>query len=106
MKPNDPAIIRIPTQEPALVPMRYYGQIRYTFRIGAGESDPQVVANPRGDRLVDITPRGPHTNIDQDQDESPKRNRVEVRVFDVQQNIDTIVDLAYLCCASALHASL
>ncbi|MFX1251353.1 MAG: glutamate-cysteine ligase family protein [Promethearchaeota archaeon] len=104
LKPNEPAIIITPIQQPALVPMRYYGQIRYTFRIGAGDDEPQVVTNQRGDRLVDITPRGPYTNIDQDKDESPRRNRIEVRVFDVQQNIDTIVDIAYLCCASALHA--
>ncbi len=104
LKPNEPAIIKTPIQQPALVPMRYYGQIRYTFRIAAGENEPQVVTNQRGDRLVDITPRGPYTNIDQDKDDSPKRNRIEVRVFDVQQNVDTILDIAYLCCASALHA--
>jgi len=106
LKPNGPAKIEIPEERPALVPMRYYGRMRYQLKIGSGgdEFSQSVIANSRGTRLVDISPRGPSTNIGDDKDESLSRNRVEIRVVDVQQDYQDILDLAYLCCCSALHA--
>ncbi|MHA1966265.1 MAG: hypothetical protein ACW964_00560 [Candidatus Hodarchaeales archaeon] len=106
LKPNGFAVIEVPQQTAALVPMHYYGRTRYTLKIGSGESEisKRVITNPQGDRLVDITPRGPLTNIAEDKDDSLVRNRVEIRIFDVQQNYQYLLDLAYLCCASALHA--
>ena len=106
LKPNGPAKIKVPENKPALVPMRYYGRMRYTLRIGTGEDEfaKSVIANPKGDRLMDITPRGPSTNIGADKDDSPTRNRVEIRVIDVQQDHRDLIDLVFLCCASALHA--
>jgi gamma-glutamyl:cysteine ligase YbdK (ATP-grasp superfamily) len=106
LKLNGPALIQIPESKPALVPMRYYGRMRYTLKIGKREDEfsKKVITNNRGERLVDITPRGPFTNIGDDQDELPTRNRVEVRIVDVQQKIDDLLDLAYICCISGLHA--
>lgn len=106
LKPNGHAVVEIPESKPALIPMRYYGRMRYTLKIGSGEDEfsKKVVTNNRGERLVDITPRGPFTNISDDRDELPSRNRVEIRVIDVQQKIEDLLDLAYLCCASSLHA--
>ncbi|MBD3256595.1 MAG: hypothetical protein GF383_15995 [Candidatus Lokiarchaeota archaeon] len=106
LKPNGPAQIQVPEDKPALVPMRYYGRMRYTLKIGSGEDEfsTKVISNTRGERLVDIAARGPFTNIGDDKDESPTRNRVEIRVVDVQQDIDDLLDIAYLCCASGLHA--
>ena len=103
LKPNGPSRIQIPKRNAALVPMQYYGRMRYTLRL-AGENVKKVVTNPRGERLVDITPRGPLTNIGDDEDSSLTTNRVEVRIFDVQQDLEYLLDLVYLCCVSALHA--
>lgn len=103
LKPNGSARIQIPNREAALVPIQYYGRMRYTLRL-AGENVNKVVTNPRGERLVDITPRGPLTNIADDENSSLTTNRVEVRIFDVQQDFEYLLDLAYLCCVSALHA--
>ncbi|MFX0149749.1 MAG: glutamate-cysteine ligase family protein, partial [Candidatus Hodarchaeota archaeon] len=103
LKPNGSSRIQIPKATAALVPMQYYGRMRYTLRL-AGENEKKVITNPRGDRLVDITPRGPLTNIGDDEDSSLMTNRVEVRIFDVQQDYKNLLDFAYLCCASALHA--
>lgn len=106
LKPNGFAVIEIPENRPSLVPMRYYGRMRYKLKIGFEEDEfsKKVITNNRGDRLVDITPRGPFTNISDDNDELPSRNRVEVRIIDVQNNVEDLLDLAYLCCVSSLHA--
>jgi len=106
LKSNGFALIQIPENRPALIPMRYYGRMRYKLKIGFEEDEfsKKVITNNRGDRLVDITPRGPFTNISDDNDELPSRNRIEVRVIDVQYNTEDLIDIAHLCCASALHA--
>jgi gamma-glutamyl:cysteine ligase YbdK (ATP-grasp superfamily) len=106
LKPNGFAAIEVPENRPALVPMRYYGRMRYKLKIGFEEDEysKKIITNRRGERLVDITPRGPFTNISDDNDELPTRNRVEIRIVDVQYNIEDLLDLAYLCCVSALHA--
>ncbi|MFW9906723.1 MAG: glutamate-cysteine ligase family protein, partial [Candidatus Thorarchaeota archaeon] len=82
LKPNGPSRIQVPKRNAALVPMQYYGRMRYTLRI-AGENVKKVITNHRGERLVDITPRGPLTNIGEDEDSALTTNRVEVRIFDV-----------------------
>ncbi|UCD01999.1 MAG: hypothetical protein JSV23_02970 [Promethearchaeota archaeon] len=106
LKSNGFAFIQIPENRPALIPMRYYGRMRYKLKIGFEEDEfsKKVITNNRGDRLVDITPRGPFTNISDDNDELPSRNRIEIRVIDVQYDNDDLLDLAYLCCISAIHA--
>jgi hypothetical protein len=106
LKSNGFAMVQIPENRPALIPMRYYGRMRYKLKIGFEEDEfsKKVISNNRGDRLVDITPRGPFTNISDDNDELPSRNRIEVRVIDVQYNTEDLLDIAYLCCVSALHA--
>ncbi|MFX1409462.1 MAG: glutamate-cysteine ligase family protein [Promethearchaeota archaeon] len=106
LKRNGFATIEVPENRPALVPMRYYGRMRYKLQIGyeKDEFSKKIITNNRGERLVDITPRGPFTNISDDNDELPSRNRVEVRIIDVQYNVNDLLDLAYLCCVSALHA--
>ncbi|MBD3352039.1 MAG: hypothetical protein GF364_11185 [Candidatus Lokiarchaeota archaeon] len=106
LKDNGFAKIKTPDYQPSLVTRRYYGRMRYQLKIGSGEDEfeKKVIANSRGERLVDITPRGPFTNLGDDKDESPTRNRVEVRIVDTQQELDDVLDIAYLCCLSALHA--
>lgn len=106
LKRNGFAVIQVPENRPALVPMRYYGRMRYKLKIGyeKDEFSKKVITNSRGERLVDITPRGPFTNISDDNDELPSRNRVEVRIVDVQFNQQDLLDLGNLCCVSALHA--
>ena len=106
LKPNGFALIQIPENRPALIPMRYYGRMRYKLKIGFEEDEfsKKVITNNRGDRLVDITPRGPFTNISDDNDELPSRNRIEIRTVDVQYNTEDLLGLTFLCCASALHA--
>ncbi len=106
LKSNGFAQIQIPENRPALIPMRYYGRMRYKLKIGFEEDEfsKKVITNSRGDRLVDISPRGPFTNISDDNDELPSRNRVEIRTIDVQYNNEDLLDIAYLCCSSALHA--
>jgi hypothetical protein len=104
LKPNGSATIQTPKKVAALVPIQYYGRRRYTLRLGIPDNVKQVITNPRGERLVDITPRGPFTNIGDDKDSSLMTNRVEVRIFDVQHDTNRLLDLANLCCVSALHA--
>jgi len=106
LKPNESARITVPRKaKAALVPLHdYYGQDRFSLRIASGHDEKQVITNRTGNRLVDITPRGPYTNIDQDKEQSPILNRIEVRMFDVQQKVGNLLNLAYLCCASALYA--
>jgi gamma-glutamyl:cysteine ligase YbdK (ATP-grasp superfamily) len=106
LKLNGSAKIKVPDHRPALIPMRYYGRMRYSLKIGTGEDEfsKSVITNTKGSRLVDITPRGPLTNIGDDKDDSPTRTRVEVRVIDVQQESQPLLDIVYLCCVSALHA--
>ncbi|MFX1277635.1 MAG: hypothetical protein ACFFAT_21660 [Promethearchaeota archaeon] len=106
LKSNGFASVHVPENRPALVPMRYYGRMRYKLKIGFEEDEfsKKVITNNRGDRLVDITPRGPFTNISDDNDELPSRNRIEVRAVDVQYNTEDLLDIAYLSCVSALHA--
>ena len=106
LKSNGFATIQVPENRPALIPMRYYGRMRYKLKIGFEEDEfsKKVITNNRGDRLVDITPRGPFTNISDDNDELPSRNRIEVRIVDVQYNTEDLLDIAYLCCISTLHA--
>ncbi|MFX0211015.1 MAG: glutamate-cysteine ligase family protein, partial [Candidatus Hodarchaeota archaeon] len=103
LKPNGTSRIQIPKRNATLVPMQYYGRMRYTLRL-AGERVKKVITNPRGERFVDITPRGPLTNIGDDEDSALTTNRVEIRIFDVQQDFDYLLDIVYLCCVSALHA--
>ncbi|UCE12973.1 MAG: hypothetical protein JSV04_12375 [Candidatus Heimdallarchaeota archaeon] len=103
LRPNGSSQIQIPKTSAALVRQQYYGRMRYTLRL-AGENVKRVITNPRGERLVDITPRGPLTNIGDDEDSSLMTNRVEIRIFDVQQDHNWLLDIANLCCASALHA--
>ena len=106
LKRNGFAVIEVPENRPALVPMQYYGRMRYRLKIGYEEDEfsKKIITNNRGERLVDITPRGPFTNISEDNDELPSRNRVEVRIVDVQHNVEDLLDIAYLCCVSALYA--
>jgi gamma-glutamyl:cysteine ligase YbdK (ATP-grasp superfamily) len=96
--------LEIPTDRPQLVRARYYGRLRYSFRITSSMDERRVITNPTGNRLVDITPRGPSTNIDQDHDESPVRNRIETRIFDTQPQLEVLLDLAYIVCGLTLEA--
>ncbi|MHA1683755.1 MAG: hypothetical protein ACTSUE_22645 [Promethearchaeota archaeon] len=106
LKYNNLASLELPDHQPALVPMRYYGRMRYKLKIGIDEDDfsKKVIANKKGDRLMDISPRGPFTNISGDKDDSPTRNRVEVRAIDVQNDIEELVEITLFCCISALQA--
>jgi len=104
LKTNPFGRLEIPEDRPQLVQARYYGRLRYSFRISPSMDVRRVITNPAGNRLVDITPRGPSTNIDQDQDESPVRNRVETRIFDVQPKVEALLDLIYITCGLTLEA--
>ncbi|MFX0182698.1 MAG: hypothetical protein ACFE95_06395, partial [Candidatus Hodarchaeota archaeon] len=107
LKPNESARIIVPRKaKAALIPLHdYYGQDRVSLRIASEQDEKQVITNRTGNRLVDITPRGPYTNIDQDNEQSPILNRIEVRIFDVQQKVGNLLNLAYLCCASSMCAA-
>jgi gamma-glutamyl:cysteine ligase YbdK (ATP-grasp superfamily) len=105
LKRNPLGALLIPEKQSQLVQQPYYGRLRYALKIGYDETEPLVVMNSQGNRLTDITARGPFTNIDQDRDETPLRNRVEIRIFDVQADSARLVDLCYLCCGLALHAT-
>jgi gamma-glutamyl:cysteine ligase YbdK (ATP-grasp superfamily) len=106
LKSNESARIIVPRKaKAALIPLHdYYGQDRVSLRIASEQDERQVITNRTGNRLVDITPRGPYTNIDQDKEQSPILNRIEIRIFDVQQKVGNLLNLANLCCASALGA--
>ncbi len=53
----------------------------------------RIEVNKDGDRLLDLTVRGPYTNIIEDIFKSPETTRIEVRLIDNQLNIDYLNDI-------------
>ncbi len=104
MKPNSFGTLEIPSYQPALVQEPHYGTLRYSLKLGRLEEEPHVITNPRGDRLMDITPRGPYTNIDQDKEDSIFRNRIEIRIFDNQRKIESLLDIVSIVSGLTLEA--
>ncbi len=53
----------------------------------------RIEVNKEGDRLLDLTVRGPHTNIVEDLFKSPDTTRIEVRMIDNQLNLNYLNDI-------------
>ncbi len=105
LKPNYRATIRPLEKKPALTRTQYYGRLRYKLRLRRDtEFEERVVAHPDGRRLVDITPRGPASNVTGDENESPTRNRVEVRAIDNQKSWRYLHDTIMLNVGLAIEA--
>jgi len=63
----------------------------------------KLVAHETGSRLLDITPRGPITNIVEDYRKSIRETRIEIRVFDNQSDERFLIDLIKITLALALE---
>ncbi|MHC1580964.1 MAG: hypothetical protein ACXQTC_04635 [Methanopyraceae archaeon] len=104
LKPNRHARLERPPKRPTLTQTQYYGRLRYKLRLRKDtEFEERVVAHPNGKRLVDITPRGPASNVTGDENESPERNRVEVRAIDNQKSLDYLHDVILLIAGLGVH---
>jgi len=104
LKPNRHAKLKRPPKRPTLTQTQYYGRLRYKLRLRKDtEFEERVVAHPNGKRLVDITPRGPASNVTGDENESPDRNRVEVRAIDNQKSLDYLHDVVLLIVGLSIH---
>jgi hypothetical protein len=56
----------------------------------------RIEVNPQGDRLADLTVRGPVTNILEDMFKDPETTRIEIRFIDNQISIDYLNDAIIL----------
>ncbi|WP_457615407.1 hypothetical protein [Methanopyrus sp.] len=105
LKPNYRAAIKRLEKRPYLTKTQYYGRLRYRLRLRKDtEFEERVVAHPDGRRLVDVTPRGPASNVTGDENDSPTRNRVEVRAIDNQKSIKYLHDVVMLIVGLSLEA--
>ncbi len=105
LKPNYHAAIKRLEKRPYLTKTQYYGRLRYRLRLRKDtEFEERVVAHPDGRRLVDITPRGPASNVTGDENDSPTRNRVEIRAIDNQKSMKYLHDVIILIVGLSLEA--
>lgn len=68
------------------------------------KSSLRLIANPKGERLLDITPRGPLTNIVEDLSKKRNESRIEIRVIDNQPDIKYLADIIKIISGLALEA--
>ncbi len=87
------------------IPWRERGKSRYGLifrRLGSVRSE--LVTNRAGDRLTEITIRGPLTNVPEDIHTSKAASRVEVRCLDNQSREEYLTGIAHLIAALSLQA--
>ncbi len=64
----------------------------------------RIITNPLGVRLLDITPRGPDTNIVEDMRTSVSTSRIEIRVIDNQITEEYLSDIVKILLALSVEA--
>ncbi len=98
---------RVKRKPVAYIPRSKRGLMRYglLFR-GLRRARATVLSDDYGRRLLDITPRGPSTNVPEDIGRNPGSNRVEVRALDNQLTDEYLSDVIKLIAGLALEAYL
>ena len=95
-------IRRIPL---SIVPRRKRMVFRYIILFNKPKAhEYKLVANQAGNRLLDITPRGPITNIIEDIRKSPRETRIEIRAIDNQSSEKFLSDIIKIIAGLALEA--
>ena len=64
----------------------------------------RIIAHRHGLRLLDITPRGPFTNIIEDFSKSRRESRVEIRAIDIQSSVQSLSDIVKIMVALSIEA--
>ena len=103
LRPSRYAVIR--RSKATIIPREKRATLKYAFIFTRNKRyEHKVVADRVGIRLLDITPRGPYTNIIEDYGSGPESSRVEIRFIDNPSTIDYLVDITYILLGIALEA--
>jgi len=103
LSPANYAVIkRIPI---SFVPRQKRSIFRYIVLFGKKKTkEAKIIAHDDGLRLLDITPRGPLTNIIEDIAKRDNESRIEIRAIDVQSSEDYIMDIVKIIIGLSLEA--
>ncbi len=103
LRPSRYAIIR--RSKATIIPREKRAILKYAFIFTRDKRyEHKVVADRVGIRLLDITPRGPYTNIIEDYGSGPESSRVEIRFIDNPSTVDYLVDVTHILMGIALEA--
>jgi len=103
LKPSNYAVIK--RSKTTIIPREKRALLKYAFTFTDKKKyEHKVVVNDVGLRFLDLTPRGPYTNIIEDRWASFKVSRLEVRFLDNPSTTDYIVDITYILLGLALEA--
>lgn len=103
LKPSRYAIVK--RSKMTIIPREKRALLKYAFVFTRDKRyENKVIVNQIGMRLLELTPRGPHTNIIEDHDSSPESSRVEVRFIDNPSTLEYLADITYILIGIALEA--
>ena len=103
LRPSNYAVIK--RSKTTIIPREKRALLKYAFVFTDKKKyEHKVVANEVGLRFLDVTPRGPFTNIIEDRWSSPKVSRVEARFLDNPSNIDYLMDIIAILIGLSLEA--
>ena len=103
LRPSNYAVIK--RSKATIIPREKRALLKYAFTFtGRKKYEHKVVVNEVGLRFLDVTPRGPFTNIIEDCWSNPKVSRVEARFLDNPSNTDYMMDITYILLGLALEA--
>lgn len=95
LKPSKYAIIR--RSKATIIPREKRSLMKYAFIFTSEKKyEHRVVADQVGLRFLDVTPRGPYTNIIEDRWADPRVSRIEVRFLDNPTEAEYLMDLIAL----------
>ena len=85
-------------------PRRYRDITRYGIMFeGYKKKEKKIIIDPYGNRLLDITVRGPYTNILADTNKKISETRIEIRAIDNQLNEQYLYDISKIIAALTLE---
>ncbi|MCR8432745.1 MAG: glutamate-cysteine ligase family protein [Candidatus Korarchaeota archaeon] len=103
LKPSRYAIIK--RSKTTVIPREKRALLKYAFIFTRDKRyENKVIVNQIGMRLLELTPRGPHTNIVEDHDSSPESSRVEVRFIDNPSTLEYLTDITNILIGVSLEA--
>lgn len=103
LKPSSYATIK--RRKTTIIPREKRALLKYAFTFTDRKKyEHKVVADSIGFRYLDVTPRGPFTNIIEDRWTNPTVSRVETRFLDNPSTVDYLIDITYILLGLALEA--
>jgi len=103
LRPSSYAIIK--RSKTTIIPREKRALLKYAFVFADPKKfENKVVVNSAGLRFLDITPRGPFTNIIEDRWTSPGASRVETRFIDNPSSTEYMMDIVYILLGLSLEA--